>query len=100
MDVFARRGREHEARVLAAYEAEGRRVAQVMVVGEGREALARGAELTVEAMRAGADVIAQARFFDGRWTGVADFLLRRDGRPSALGAYSYERPPTPSWPVT
>ena len=40
-------------------------------------------------MRAGADVIYQATFFDGRWRGHADFLLRVD-TPSDLGAWSYE----------
>ncbi len=40
-------------------------------------------------MRAGRDVIFQATFFDGRWRGHADFLLRVE-RPSALGDWSYE----------
>ena len=40
-------------------------------------------------MRAGRDVIFQATFFDGRWRGHADFLLRVD-RPSDLGDWSYE----------
>src|SRR6266568_3329082 len=31
----------------------------------------------------------QATFFDGRWLGKADFLLRVD-EPSDLGAHSYE----------
>src|SRR4029450_3968304 len=32
----------------------------------------------------------QATFFDGRWRGHADFLLRRDDRPSDLGSWSYD----------
>ena len=36
---------------------------------------------TLAAMRRGDDVIFQATFFDGRWRGHADFLLRRDDRP-------------------
>ena len=36
------------------------------------------------AMRRGVDVIYQATFFDGRWRGHADFLLRVE-RPSDLG---------------
>ena len=40
-------------------------------------------------MRGGADVIYQATFFDGRWRGHADFLLRVD-TPSDLGEWSYE----------
>ncbi|MDQ2865617.1 MAG: TM0106 family RecB-like putative nuclease [Candidatus Eremiobacteraeota bacterium] len=44
---------------------------------------------TLEAMRSGAQVIYQAKFFDGTFLGHADFL-RRVEAPSALGAYSYE----------
>ena len=45
---------------------------------------------TVEAMRGGADVIFQATFFDGRWRGHADFLLRTSEAPSAEGVHRYE----------
>ena len=50
------------------------------------------AAATVDAMAAGADVIYQATFFNGRWRGHADFLLRRDSpeRPSSFGAFHYE----------
>ena len=44
---------------------------------------------TLDAMRAGVDVIAQARFDAGQWGGYAD-VLRRVEVPSALGAWSYE----------
>ncbi len=39
-------------------------------------------------MRAGAQVIYQATFFDGTWRGHADFLHRIE-EPSALGPWSY-----------
>ena len=55
-------------------------------VGTGYRA---AAEATVAAMRAGAAVIYQAAFFDGRWLGFADFL-RRVETPSELGPWSYE----------
>src|SRR5918996_2206338 len=90
LDLLARRGHEHERRVLEKLKAEGRQVAEVMVVEDGREGLERGAALTFDAMRSGVDAIYQATFFDGRWTGVADFLWRRDGRSSRLGSFSYE----------
>jgi len=51
--------------------------------------LAQREELTLEAMRSGADVIFQAALFDGAWVGFADFLLRVE-RPSALGSWSYD----------
>ena len=45
---------------------------------------------TLAAMRAGIDVIFQGTFFDGRWRGHPDFLVRRDDRPSDLGPWSYD----------
>jgi predicted RecB family nuclease len=44
---------------------------------------------TAAAMRSGPPVIHQAAFADGRWVGIADFLLRLD-TPSDLGPWSYE----------
>ncbi len=41
-------------------------------------------------MQQGADVIYQATFFDGRWRGHADFLLKVDHPSPNLGAWSYE----------
>ena len=53
-------------------------------------------------MAAGADVIFQATFFDGRWLGYADFLLRvdRSGPPVGLGRRTTTRSPTRSSPAT
>ena len=44
---------------------------------------------TLDAMRDGRDVIYQAAFRAGNWSGFADFLLRVE-EPSELGAWSYE----------
>ncbi len=44
---------------------------------------------TIDAMKAGADIIYQPAFLSGRLSGHADFL-RRIERPSNLGHYSYE----------
>ena len=64
-----------------------------MTVEGSRETLRRAARRqvaeTLAAMRAGADVIYQATFFDGRWRGHADFLVRVEV-PSDLGPWSYE----------
>ncbi|MFI5254765.1 MAG: TM0106 family RecB-like putative nuclease, partial [Candidatus Limnocylindrales bacterium] len=58
---------------------------------ENTLAALRAAEsATVEAMRRGVDVIYQATFFDGRWLGYADFLLRVERPSPAFGAWSYE----------
>ncbi len=110
IDLIAKRGLEHEARYLADLRAQGRTVVEiekdgsaVATPGAAEEPPAPrdpGAELraaaaqTVDAMRAGADVVYQATFFDGTWRGHADFLLRTDHRPgepdSAFGAWHYE----------
>src|SRR3954464_995389 len=42
------------------------------------EALRAAVALTVQAMRDGADVVFQGTFFDGRFVGFADFLVRTD----------------------
>lgn len=96
--MLRQRGHEHEARILAGYEAEGLSVVRLEKPPwtphdegepEAPPVWVRYAEETLEAMRAGADVIHQACFFDGRWLGLPDFLIRVE-QPSALGAWSYE----------
>jgi predicted RecB family nuclease len=92
IELIAKRGLDHERRYLAELRASGRTVAEIARDGSaatsGDELRAAAAE-TQTAMRAGAEVIYQATFFDGRWRGHADFLLRV-AAPSALGAWSYE----------
>ena len=94
LDVIRRRGVEHERRYLADLRAEGRSVVEISRDDEADrgEAIRRQANETAAAMAAGADVVYQATFFDGRWIGYADFLLRRESpdRPSLWGAYHYE----------
>ena len=92
-EVLANLGAGHERRHLDALTASGLRI-KAFEDGADRYATS-AAELqaleagTLEAMRAGYDVIYQPTFFDGRWLGRADFLLRVD-RPSDLGSFSYE----------
>jgi predicted RecB family nuclease len=89
LEILRRRGDEHERRELARLKAEGREVVEIVAAGSGPDALRAAEAETVAAMRAGADVVFQATFFDGRWRGHADFLLRVD-QPSDLGSWSYE----------
>jgi len=84
-EVLRARGLEHERAYLAHLEAEGRRITRFA----DDEGGTTGLERTMAAMRAGAEVIAQATLASGRWLGRADVLLRVE-RPSALGAWSYE----------
>lgn len=83
--VVRSRGDAHEAAILAQMR-EDYRVVEIPQTGDPADA----EERTVAAMAAGADRIFQATFFDGRWRGHADFLLRNDGRPSRFGSWSYD----------
>ena len=94
LELLAKHGFIHEARYLEELKTEGKTVIEVgadpdELRSSGLDRLRELNELTVAALREGPDVIYQGAFFDGRWQGYADFLLRVE-RPSALGAYSYE----------
>jgi uncharacterized protein len=95
LDVIRRRGFQHEARYKAELEAMGHTVVTIETDGSATdrgEELRRAADATIAAMAAGADVVYQATFFDGRFRGHADFLLRVEApdRPSRWGPYHYE----------
>ncbi|MGY1771950.1 TM0106 family RecB-like putative nuclease [Blastococcus sp. SYSU D00813] len=79
--LIADLGIAHELRYLESLEEQGLTV--VRLQGQRSEAA------TLEAMRAGVDVVHQATLFDGTWGGQADFLLRVE-QPSDLGDWSYE----------
>ena len=92
IELIAKRGLAHEARYLEDLRASGRDVVLIERDGSSAsdgDALRDAAAVTDAAMRAGADVIYQATFFDGTWRGHADFLLRV-ATPSELGPWSYE----------
>ncbi|MEE9382043.1 MAG: hypothetical protein V3V08_01345 [Nannocystaceae bacterium] len=84
LEVLQQRGFERELACLDHLRAPGMSVVEVKA-----EANQSGADATIEAMRAGPDVIAQATLRTGRWSGRADILLRVSTE-SALGAWSYE----------
>jgi uncharacterized protein len=89
LELLRRRGDEHERDHLESLRSTGKTVVEIP---RGRYTLVGLREweaLTLAAMRDGADVIYQAAFFDGRWHGRADFLLRVED-PSDLGPWSYE----------
>src|SRR5688572_18960376 len=86
-DLLRNKGEAHERAYLDRLRAEGRHIVAI-ALGEPWDFEA-GARQTVEAMRAGADVISQATFVDGRWRGRADFLLRIE-RATSLGSWGYE----------
>src|SRR5712691_10086199 len=86
-ELVFRKGREHEEAYLARLEAERREVAKIEL--EPDLDWERASRETVEAMRAGVDVVYQAALVGDGWRGVADFLLRVH-TPSQLGPWSYE----------
>lgn len=85
-ELLQRQGNQHELAFLEALRARGRSIVEMPREGLSLEESAR---LTVEAMRAGPDVIFQGALLEGAWGGYSDFLERVD-LPSDLGAWSYE----------
>src|SRR5690606_26941963 len=88
--LLERRGRAHEAAILAHYKARGLQVCELSPApARDPDARARAAGETERAMHAGVDVIYQATLTHGGWTGRPDFLLKVPGA-SALGGHHYE----------
>jgi len=85
LEILWERGAAHERAYVEHLRESGRRIVEIEGVGI-TPALA---EQTLDAIRAGADVIVQAAFLDGIWSGRADVLLRVDAK-SELGDWSYE----------
>jgi uncharacterized protein len=88
LDLVFSKGMDHERAYLQRLRQEGRMVTEIPTRYDVAGRL-EAEQQTHDAMRAGADVIYQATFFDGLWGGQADFLLRTD-RPSDLGGWSYD----------
>ncbi len=86
-ELLAQKGEEHEVAYLAHLRGEGRQVVDVRPPDPWD--FEAGARATVNAMRAGAEVIYQATFVLGDWRGRADFLERIE-RATSLGASGYE----------
>ena len=84
-ELVFRKGLEHEHAYLAKLRRDGLTVVEI----ELEDDWAQARQATLDAMRAGVDVVYQAPLVGDGWRGVADFLVRVE-RPSALGAWSYE----------
>ncbi len=90
MVLLQERGDAHERAFLERLRADGKSIREIDKASLRTPDELRAAEAaTLVAMQEGVDVIYQATFFDGRWRGHADFLLRVEG-PSALGDWHYE----------
>jgi uncharacterized protein len=88
LELLARKGLEHETAQLERL-AHGQGWVEITRHEETLAGLAAAETETLAAMRSGAALIYQATFFDGRWRGFADYLLRVE-EPSDLGSWSYE----------
>lgn len=90
-ELLELRGRAHEQKYLSKLEADGLNVRRVAEDADVRDSefWARGYAATLEAMRAGVDVIYQAPLVGRGYSGIADFLLKK-AVTSGLGAWSYE----------
>ncbi len=82
--MLREKGKEFEAKHLEKLKEQGNVVVEINYDDPHAETK------TIDAMKAGADVIYQARLKEeGKWNGWADFLIKVE-RPSNLGEWSYE----------
>ncbi|MFZ0149279.1 MAG: hypothetical protein WAM72_13265 [Xanthobacteraceae bacterium] len=84
LELLVERGALHEQSYLDHLELNGLPILRIDGIGVDTHAVAQ----TLDAMRAGAPIIAQGALQAGRWGGRAD-ILRRIEKPSDLGAWSY-----------
>ncbi len=88
LELIFRLGLAHEDAYLQSLRDAGKSVITIEPADDTVDRAGREQE-TLAALRSGVDVVYQGTFFDGRWGGQADFLLRVE-QPSELGPWSYE----------
>lgn len=86
LEVLWERGVAHERGFVEHLQSCGWAVTEIEVT---RGISASQVEQTLAAMHAGAPIIVQGAFIEGRWSGRTD-ILRRVETPSMLGVWSYE----------
>lgn len=84
--LLQRLGIAHEQAYLERLRSEGRSIAEIPADVD----LAARVDHTLEAMRAGVEVIYQGALLASPWHGYSDFLLKVDGVTSALGSFAYD----------
>src|SRR5688572_18824589 len=87
LELLWKRGKEHEKAYVETLRSDGRDVLDLngIPLNQADEAIAQ----TIDAIRAGKDVIVQAALQHESWFGYADVLVRNN-KASKLGAWSYE----------
>ena len=84
MDLLRARGLAHEKAYVDELCASGRQIVDLSEV----KGVTQHVDATIEAMRAGTDVIVQGALRNAQWSGKPDLLLRTTGL-SAFGDWSY-----------
>jgi len=84
LELLIELGKRHERDYLDFLRDQGKQVIEIREFG-GQESI----QQTLDAMRQGVDVIAQAALVSLPWRGRADFLMKVD-RQSQLGSWAYE----------
>jgi predicted RecB family nuclease len=92
LQLLIDKGLEHETRYLGQLAAAGLRITEIQQTDHSSAGLLAARSRTIEAMQSGVDVIYQATFIEGGWSGQADFLRRvdRPDAPSRVGPWVYE----------
>jgi len=85
LELLAERGSRHEKGYIDHLKANGLSVTPIHGVGVDASVVTQ----TLEAMKAGAQIIVQGALQGAHWSGRAD-ILRRVEKPSCLGSWSYE----------
>ncbi|TCR68182.1 TM0106 family RecB-like putative nuclease [Bosea sp. BK604] len=85
LEILRERGFSHERAFIDHLNSAGLKAVTI----EGVEIADASVSATIEAMKAGYDIIVQGALRQGRWSGRAD-ILRRVETPSVFGAWSYE----------
>ena len=85
LEILRKRGDQHEQDYIQHLQSSGYEI----IIIEGHDITDRAVDDTIEAMRAGKDIIAQGALRHGRWRGRAD-ILKRVESPSDYGDWSYE----------
>ncbi|MCX7121747.1 MAG: TM0106 family RecB-like putative nuclease [Gammaproteobacteria bacterium] len=91
--LLQEKGYQHEANYLALLKQSGLSVCEIPKNDSDEKSLElklkKRAQLTIDAMQSGVDVIFQGFLYRHPWRGDADFLIKVDV-PSSLGNFSYE----------
>jgi predicted RecB family nuclease len=85
LELLFARGLDHEKAYVEQLRTEGREIVDLSDTPDGPPRAAS----TLDAMKAGADVIVQGALRHGHWGGKPDILFR-NSTPSVFGNYSYE----------